>query len=52
VHQEEIDQLKSTHAKDITRLKDEQLEISAYNENIEEQVRKLQQDNDLLKKTM
>jgi hypothetical protein len=34
-HQEEIDQLKGTHGQDITRLKYEQLEISAYNENIE-----------------
>jgi hypothetical protein len=34
------------------KLKDEQVEKSAYNEKIEEYVRKLQLDNDFLNKTI
>jgi predicted HicB family RNase H-like nuclease len=48
MHQEEIEKLKVTHAQEVTRLKGEQLEINKYNERIEEQVQRLQQDNHLL----
>jgi hypothetical protein len=52
LHQEEIENIKSTHAQKVTRLQGEQLEISTYNEKIEGQIQKLQQDNDLLEKTL
>jgi hypothetical protein len=49
-HLDEIKRIKATNTQEVTRLKGEQYEISTYNENIEEQLRRLQQDNDLLKK--
>jgi hypothetical protein len=48
LHQEEIDNIKSTHDQEDMRLQGERLEISKYNEKIEDEVWKLQQDKNLL----
>jgi hypothetical protein len=40
---DEIERLKATHSQEVTRLKGEQYKISTYIENIEEQIKILQQ---------
>jgi hypothetical protein len=45
-----MEQLKTTHAQEMTRLQAERLEVSIYNEKLEYMVQKLQQDNQLLEK--
>jgi hypothetical protein len=51
-HIDEITRIKAAHEKEFTRLKGEKYEISTYNEKVEEQIRRLHKDNDLLRKTV
>jgi hypothetical protein len=47
-HSEEMEQLKTKHVQEMTRLQEKLLEVSIYNEKLEDKVIKLQEDNKLL----
>jgi hypothetical protein len=49
-HSEEMEQLKMKHAQEMTSLQAECLEVSIYNEKLEDRILKLEQDNQLLER--